>query len=289
MQEYKLEDIAPCGIPLAVQIMDCPNYQSCHCHNAIEMVYIRHGAGWCAVNGTVYPMLSGDLYIIPVGATHEFYSDANTGFSYINCLFNLSFFRPEEDEMRLFFAGTNAIPDKYTFGPEIQKKLNELFSVLAGELYSSKPFHFIRSRSLFMEILITVMRNTEHSPGIRATHAQKHLGRVLSHIADNLDKKLSLETLAGLSGYTPDYFGKLFSREIGIGLREYIRSRRIERACWLLTDTGKTVEEIAAETGFSDTSFFIKNFKKATLFTPLQFRKKAWAGSCGQNREDFTK
>ena len=97
----------------------------------------------------------------------------------------------------------------------------------------------------------------------------------LGYIADHLDSKLTLERLAGISGFKTDYFGKLFRREIGVGVSEYIRSRRIERACYELEHADKSIDEIAQETGFFDTSYFIKTFKKYCGVTPLHFRRNS--------------
>ena len=122
MREFKLEELCKNELPLVIQKLHGPSHQFAHRHNAVELVYIEHGSGWCAVNGIVHPMLTGDLYVIPVGATHEYCCEKN--FSYINLLFNESIFR--EDELELFrsFAGQTAdkMPDKYTFGPDLQKK-----------------------------------------------------------------------------------------------------------------------------------------------------------------------
>ena len=86
MLEYKLEELASTDLPLVVQKLKLPSYQVIHRHNAVELVYIYRGSGWCAINGIVHPMLTGDLYMIPVGATHEYYSDGDL--CYVNCLFD---------------------------------------------------------------------------------------------------------------------------------------------------------------------------------------------------------
>ena len=274
MREYKLEDLCTTELQLVIQKLEGPSYQSVHCHNAVELVYIEHGSGWCAINDIVYPMLTGDLYIIPVGSTHEYYCEKDL--RYINLLFNESIF--EENERPLFhsFSGqtTDRMPDKYTFGPDLQKKISSRIDELNSELLSNAPWHLQRGRALFIELLVFIFRNAVRAPGICAPHAQRQLGRVLSYITDHLDSKLSLQLLAELSGYQPDYFGKLFRKEIGVGVAEYICSRRIERACYELERAGKSIDEIAQETGFFDTSYFIKIFKRNCGLTPLQYRRK---------------
>ena len=54
---------------------------------------------------------------------------------------------------------------------------------------------------------------------------------------------------------------------------EYIAKRRIQAAKELLTGTDRTIEDIAAETGFCTSSYFCKLFKKYEGITPTHFRK----------------
>lgn len=274
MREYKLAELCPSKLPLAVEIRGTPCYQAIHRHDAIELVYIRHGAGWCAVDGVICPMLTGDLYVIPVGTTHEYYGDP--GLSYVNCLFDRSIFH--DDEMALFqqfVSSEKVLASKYTFGPYLQEQLTCKLDELNRELRSDTPWHLERSRALFIDFLVFVLRNAAQAPGIVASCSHEHLGRVLSYIAEHLDEKLSLERLAALSGYNPDYLGRLFRREVGAGVSEYIRSRRLERACLELEKSDRSIDEIARMTGFFDASYFIRTFKKYCSLTPAQFRRKA--------------
>ncbi|MBR2720454.1 MAG: helix-turn-helix domain-containing protein [Lentisphaeria bacterium] len=277
MLEYKLEELAATDLPLVVQKLKLPSCQVIHRHNAVELVYICHGAGWCAVNGIVHPMLTGDLYMISVGATHEYHSDADL--CYVNCLFDKNIFRDDEIELFRYFSGNDPeqMLDKYTFGPHLQKKISFLLDELNEELNTDRPFNMLRARALFIDLLIFILRNAVLSPGIRASHAQKHLGKVLSYITDNLNAKLSMKHLAEISGYAPDYFGKLFRKELGIGLSEYICNRRLERACYELEHSAMSIDEIAVRTGFFDASYFIKMFRKHCGITPAQFRRNIQA------------
>jgi AraC-like DNA-binding protein len=279
MLEFKLSKLCKNELPIVVETWHAPNYQQIHKHDAIELVYITHGAGWCAVDGVVNPMLTGDLYIIPIGLTHEFYGDP--GLEYVNCIFNEDIFK--EDELELFKYFNNSkrkeLAHKYTFGPFYQNKINTLLKELSEELSSQRQFHSIRARALFINFLVFVIQNTSQAPGIQTNCAQKNLARVLSYINDNLEKKLSLEILSKKSNYTPDYLSKLFKKEIGATPTEFICNRRLEKACVLLEETDLTIEEISYQTGFFDASYFVKVFKKKCAITPAQFRTKV------QNKE----
>jgi transcriptional regulator GlxA family with amidase domain len=63
-------------------------------------------------------------------------------------------------------------------------------------------------------------------------------------------------------------FRKHYQSTIG----EFIRKRRIEHACKLLTTSSTALSEIALACGFSDQSHFCAMFKGHTGLTPAKFR-----------------
>jgi AraC-like DNA-binding protein len=58
----------------------------------------------------------------------------------------------------------------------------------------------------------------------------------------------------------------------GLGIIEYINKYRIAAACSLLIETGKSIVEVAFETGFTSQQYFSTVFKQATDKTPSNYR-----------------
>jgi len=69
-------------------------------------------------------------------------------------------------------------------------------------------------------------------------------------------------------------FIKLFRNEIKISPQRYISRKRIERASVLLQHTNESIESVAAQCGFCDRYYFLKNFKSQMNYSPGAFRKK---------------
>lgn len=97
------------------------------------------------------------------------------------------------------------------------------------------------------------------------------LKRVIDH---NYSSEISLESLAEMFNYTPDYLGKVFKKEMGCNLTKYVNDVRIEEAKRQLLQSGKKIMRIAEDVGFRDYIYFTKQFKKYTGYTPGSFRKK---------------
>ena len=70
------------------------------------------------------------------------------------------------------------------------------------------------------------------------------------------------------------YLSKLFRKETGLSISEYIRNKKIEEAMALLRYSEKTSIEIATDLGFSSHSYFISVFKKVCGMTPKEYRNQ---------------
>ncbi len=95
----------------------------------------------------------------------------------------------------------------------------------------------------------------------------------LDYIFTNLREKLTVDALATRANLSTDYFSRLFQQETGERPLALIRSKRIERAQFLLVASDMTLSVIAAETGFDDLSYFSRVFTKLTGRTPGSYRR----------------
>ena len=97
---------------------------------------------------------------------------------------------------------------------------------------------------------------------------------VRSYIRDHLsDADLNRVKIADAIHLNPDYLSFCFHKEFDMTLTAYIASKRMDQAKYLLKHTTMSITEIAEQVGIPNTSYFYRQFKKATGKTPQQFRK----------------
>ncbi|MGG1313678.1 response regulator transcription factor [Cohnella laeviribosi] len=97
--------------------------------------------------------------------------------------------------------------------------------------------------------------------------------KALTYIADHLaDPKLSLKKLADHVHLNPSYVSVLFKEETGKTFSDYLNQQRLIMAKRLLLGTDKKIYEIADETGFSASKYFIKVFRETEGITPREYR-----------------
>lgn len=96
---------------------------------------------------------------------------------------------------------------------------------------------------------------------------------VKKYIADNISLKIQREELAKIVYLNPDYLTKLFRKQMGVTLGEYILQKRLALAKQLLLNTNLSILDISERVGITDASYFIRTFKKQIGVTPQQYRE----------------
>jgi AraC-like DNA-binding protein len=102
--------------------------------------------------------------------------------------------------------------------------------------------------------------------------------RVKTHIAENLEKPLSLLGLARQFGVGKTTLCGAIKRDCGQTVNELIRTARIERARELLQAGKLSVMEIAEKVGILDYNYFTKVFKTETGVPPSVYRRLCEGG-----------
>jgi len=95
---------------------------------------------------------------------------------------------------------------------------------------------------------------------------------VQQYIAQHLDEELSRDELAAKVYLNPDYLTRIFKKETGFAISEYILLERMKRVKELLTQTDIPISAAASAVGYSNFSHFARIFKKYTGMGPSEYR-----------------
>ena len=95
----------------------------------------------------------------------------------------------------------------------------------------------------------------------------------ISYIKNHLEEDLSLQFLADQVHFHPNYLSTQIKNRMGMSYSSYILSLRMELACKLLTETDLKIADIAGKSGFRDSSYFNRVFRKQFTISPEQYRK----------------
>lgn len=101
---------------------------------------------------------------------------------------------------------------------------------------------------------------------------QTPVRRAMDYIRRNIDRDLSRADIAEAIYLNPEYLSRLFKKETGSSLNDYIVTEKMRAAQSLLGDTNIPVSIIATKVGYSNFSYFSQVFKKYTGLSPVEYR-----------------
>lgn len=98
--------------------------------------------------------------------------------------------------------------------------------------------------------------------------------KAVAYINNNYARSISLEDIAAVVGLSPAYLSRLFKKEMGRTVTDYLTLVRIEAAKRMLLGGKATIEEIAVATGFNEATYFSRVFKREVGVSPGVFRSR---------------
>lgn len=125
------------------------------------------------------------------------------------------------------------------------------------------------------QVLKAIMSKQIKSTEPKDLSSSKHpiLKPVIEYIYNNKHENIMLSQMAKLSHTSPSYLSRLFKKEMGKNFSDYVTDFKITLAKEMLETTNLSVTDISNDLGFSDSGYFIKQFKKHEGVTPAMFRK----------------
>ncbi|MDC7290517.1 helix-turn-helix transcriptional regulator [Blautia schinkii] len=124
--------------------------------------------------------------------------------------------------------------------------------------------------------LICFLQNLKYlEPAIKINkkHIYNPMQNVFTFINENIDKKIMLQELADISGYSLSHFKFIFKESFGITPAEYISLQKINYAEKELLNSDVSITELAHKLSFSSSNYFCSVFKKILGITPSEYRK----------------
>ncbi|MDO6597443.1 AraC family transcriptional regulator N-terminal domain-containing protein [Oceanihabitans sp. 2_MG-2023] len=130
---------------------------------------------------------------------------------------------------------------------------------------------------MIQELIVRLLQTKAKSLIINDPHQifnDTRIGTVIKFIKDNLtNKDISVDVLAKKAYMSTSHFHKQFKNTLGISPIDYINSEKIKFSKKLIKQSKDfRMSEIAFKSGFNNTSYFNRQFKKMEMMTPQQFK-----------------
>jgi AraC-like DNA-binding protein len=217
-----------------------------HLHlDYMEICFVLHGQGLYNHGGKEYPLSQDTLFISHLGIIHEISSWETRNLEIF--FVTLTDFSKESSHNPPLAVCLNHCPQLRDYIPLIQRhsRSPSVGTGLAREGFAREALELL---SLEKESLSTFSDN----PG--------ELLFITDYIEENIHLPLAVQTLAEQFSQSERTLRRQFSRVTGIGLKQYILQRKIERAANLLMMHWR-VNEAARAVGMNDPAQFSRTFK----------------------------
>ena len=139
----------------------------------------------------------------------------------------------------------------------VARQLNAVAEYSVFDMIKYANYMFDRISSLINEVQQT------------STIVAKARKYIQQHYTESIDRN----DVANSVFLTPNYLSKLFNKETGLTIRDYINQLRIDEAKKLMNATSKAISTIAMDVGFENVSYFSTVFKKYCGCNPDTWRK----------------
>lgn len=248
-----------------------------------KITYIVSGKCQMLINGTLYPVAPGTLYLVHPEDETTYILKPGQSVTVYNVLFlpgMLDFGLREMNNDFSFFSifaphlnDTLRRQREQLYILDSNREIAAIFSHLEAEFKQARFNYQMVIKMELLKLLALIIRL-----GARKLKANRNAGIVAyidTLIEENYGRELDYTALAREIGVTQSHLCRLYQRTRGRSIRQHLLTRRLQVAREkLLSEPTRTISEICFDCGFNDLSYFYRAFKKVTRFNPGDFREK---------------
>jgi len=250
-----------------------------HSHEFVEISHIISGEAEHEIGGTKYKVHRGDLIAIRRGIPHTFRPiECDEPFVAYDLMFTENFllqssFGDSFDYALDVLFGRTGYHNDIHLARGAYQIFGEIFHRIYTEFRTRHSGYLDLIRAYVTELIINLFRRLEDDSYAKFSSRIKDAVRsTTAFIDENFKDHLTLEDLSSRIFFSKDYLGKAFREITGMTVVAYIQNTRLSEACRLLSETDKTVSEIAELSGFGDLKSFYTVFKRTMNTTPRKYR-----------------
>ena len=240
-----------------------------HHDETYELYYLLAGERDYFIEDKFYNVSEGDLVLIPPTLLHRtagkkshrilvHFTDEFLSHHFKDELISLLkldrplIFRPTDASGALYFAVDSLLTSYLTLNYEENEAL-----------FASRLFN-----------ILFLMSNERNSYKEQA-YEDERMEQIIRYVNENYAIIDGLDELSSHFFISKYHFSRLFKKNLGVSVTDYINTIKVRAACRLLTNSDVSLTEAATLSGFNSLSYFSKVFKSETGISPSAYKKRA--------------
>lgn len=255
-----------------------------YCMPSMEMAADHYNIGY-TISGdrkTITPLQTysyhaGDVSMAPPLFCHRTIAETDVPYESYLIKFTPEFIKPFLDHV-----GQHIFDELYElkvcrFHKTSQEKILNMFCEMEKEFQKDLPYTEFILQGMLFRLLTAVWE--ERLPNEKVIMNKSPLTKpvmdAIFHIETYYNQNVTLEKTAHAINLSAAYLSRLFRTQLDMTFSDYLINVKIRHVKNLLSQTDKSITEIALKTGFCSGDYLSTQFKAKTGMTPKEFRKKS--------------
>lgn len=249
-----------------------------HSHDFTELIIVKRGtATHCTRIGTK-PVQGGDVRIVTDGEEHCF--ERRKGLVLVNIMYApdqlplpLARLRSLPGYSALFEhkAAPGLIGDLHLDDKMLSNVMSSLESISLAQREKAEGTD-VRLCGYLMQLMVEFAKRYANTD-IRDPQAMARLSSLIGEMESNPAFNWTIDGLAAKEHLSRNHFMRLFQLATGHSAIAHLMHLRMRNAKRLLLESTDSVTEISYKTGFSDSNYFTRQFRRIVGCTPSNWRK----------------
>ncbi|MCP3966736.1 MAG: helix-turn-helix domain-containing protein [Lentisphaerae bacterium] len=253
-----------------------------HMHDFAELVIITEGYGIHWIDGEEYPVAAGDVFVLQGDTKHYFLE--RHGLTMYNIMYDALRLQQYLKNLQ-GDAGYNAMfilePNyrrQHRFKSRLHLSRRSLAQIepLVIKMFDEQKAQAAGYDTIMLGILLelVIFFSREYSKvTIPQAQALFRIGRIISKLETNYRRNWEIVELSRLAGMSKSSLMATFKNATGFTPVDYLIRIRLQKAAELLCQSDASIAEIARDSGFSDSNYLSRQFRKKYGSSPREYRR----------------
>lgn len=228
-----------------------------------KFYYIQEGEGYIKVGNRKYYPKPVDLCMLPADVIQSYGTLNSNTFGKYWCHFTAKL-----DNFNLFHVLETPTIITVSDHPAFKDKFDQLIHYHESDEWTAE----LHVQATFLEILAMYLEQSgQVQINTPATSSFEKMNVLFTYIEEHLAENITVNTLAQLVHFHPNYFIRMFKNATGLSPIQYVNRKRMDKARQLLSFTSLSVSAVAESLGM-DATYFSRLFKEYTALSPSEYR-----------------
>ncbi len=237
---------------------------------AIRQNYLIHyclkGKGEYHINNKVYPIKTGDAFLIMPNVVTYYQADHDDPWTYLWIGF-------DGNKSRLYLNRCNLNDNNLVIHCEYLDELRELtISMLAHHKLSYSNELFIQGQLFTFFSYLAKSANVNYK--VNKINYNPYVDKAIEYIQNNYQYMVTVNEIADYLSINRSYLSTLFKKYLHLSPQEFLLRYRMIQAEELLINSDLTINQIAFSCGYANQLSFSKAFSNTHSLSPRDFRKQ---------------